>query len=209
MLNTRMRRLRRLATVLLILVTAFGLLAWNTAALFAASGAQQIATETLQPSATYGGPTVFAADQVNIRSGPSTSYDQVGVMIAGQTAPAIGRSQASEWIQIQYPGGPGGKAWVYAPLVSIRAGTIDDLPVAEVPPTSTVPPTLTSLPGTDLPGTPEPTRAPTFTAAPPIPQPTFQQQDLGGGGFPPALLIIGLFMIGIFAGFMVILRQRA
>jgi uncharacterized protein YraI len=204
-----MRKLIRFLTVLSVIVLALGLLGWNVLVLQAASLAQQLATETLQPSATYGGPTVFAADQVNIRSGPSTSYDQVGVMIAGQTAPAIGRSQANEWIQIQYPGGPSGKAWVYAPLVSIRAGTIDQLPVAEVPPTSTVPPTLTSLPGTSLPGTPVPTRAPTFTNGPPIAQPTFQTQDLGGGGFPPALLIIGFFMIGVFAGIMVVLRQRA
>jgi uncharacterized protein YraI len=204
-----MRKLIRLLTVLVVALVAASLLAWNITFSLAASPAQQVGTETLQPSATYGGPTVFAADQVNIRSGPSTSYDQVGVMIAGQTAPAVGRSQANEWIQIQYPGGPGGKAWVYAPLISIRAGTVDDLPVAEVPATSTVPPTLTSEPGTEQPGTPEPTRQPTFTAGAPIAQPTFQPQDLGGGGFPPALLIIGLFMVGVFAGLMVVLRQRA
>lgn len=192
-----------MATFLLIGLAACGLLAWDPSRL----GAAQLATETLQPSATFGGPTVFAADQVNIRSGPGTNYDQVGVMIAGQTAPAIGRSQASEWVQIEYPGGPGGKAWVYAPLISIRAGTIDQLPVGEVPPTSTVPPTLTSLPGTGQPDTPQPTRRPTFTPAPPIVQPTFQAPDLGGG-FPPALLIIGLFMVGALAGMMVILRQR-
>ena len=73
--------------------------------------ALQLATETLQPTATFGGPTIFVAEQVNVRSGPGTFYEQVGVLIAGQTAPAVGRSTASEWIQIDYPGGPGGKAW--------------------------------------------------------------------------------------------------
>lgn len=165
-------------------------------------------TETLQPSATYSGPTVFAADQVNIRSGPGVQYDLIGVMIAGQTALAIGRSAGKDWIQISYPGGPGGIAWVYAPLVSLRAGTIDGLQIGEAPATATLPPTPSPEPGTALPATAVPTRLPTFTAAPAIVQPTFQTPELGGGGFPPALLIIGLFMVGVLAGAMVIVRQR-
>lgn len=171
--------------------------------------AAQIATETLQPTATFGGPTVFASEQVNVRSGPDVSYDLVGVMIAGQTAPAIGRSPASEWIQIEYPGAPGGKAWVFAVLVSLRAGTIDSLPAVEPPPTATLPPTATFPPGTASPGAAPPTRLPTFTAGPPISQPTFGTPDLGGGGFPPALAILGLFVIGAFAGIVALLRQRA
>jgi uncharacterized protein YraI len=194
----------RFLTCVVIGLSALSAVVGTTSSLEAAV----FATETLQPSATYGGPTVFAADQVNIRSGPGVNYDLIGVMIAGQTASAIGRSQAKEWIQIDYPGGPAGRAWVYAPLVSLRAGTIDQLPVGEAPPTSTPLVTQTSEPGTILPTTAVPTRLPTFTAAPPVVQPTFQTPELGGGGFPPALLIIGLFMVGVLAGAMVVLRQR-
>jgi uncharacterized protein YraI len=199
-----MRKFYRLLTILLIAVAMSAGVLLN----FTLMASAQQATETLQPTATFGGPTVFVADQVNVRSGPNVKYELVGVLIAGQTAPALGRSPGSEWIQIEYPGGPGGKAWVYAPLVSVREGTLEGLPVAEVPPTATIPPTETPLPGSVLPGTPEPTRLPTFTAGPVIIQPTFTTPDLGGGGFPPAILIIGLFMIGIFAGVMVVLRQR-
>ena len=170
--------------------------------------AAQLPTETLQPTATFGGPTVYVSEQVNIRAGPGTNYEQVGVMIAGQTAPAIGRSAANEWIQIEYPGGPGGKAWVYALLVAVRAGSIEQLPVSDAPPTATLPPTPTPLPGAAIAGTPAATRLPTFTAGPPILQPTFQTPDLGGSGFPPALLILGLFVMGVFAAIMVVLRQR-
>lgn len=201
-----MKLFSRILVITLILVIAV------SATTFTAIGAplaQQFATETLQPSATLGGPTVFAADQVNVRSGPGTFYEQVGVLIAGQSAPAIGRSSASEWIQIDYPGGPGGKAWVYSPLVSLQAGTVDALPVAEAPATATLAPTATTEGASAPVGTLEPTRLPTFTARAAIVQPTFETVDLGGGGFPPAILIIGLFMIGVFAGAVALLRQRA
>lgn len=199
-----MQQTLRLASVITVVTSLITLASFNAARLQAA----QLPTETLQPTATFGGPTVFASEQVNVRSGPDVKYEQVGVMVAGQTAPAIGRSPGSEWIQIEYPGGPGGKAWVFAVLVAVRAGTIETLPVVEPPPTATLPPTLTPLPGTVLPGTPVPTRLPTFTPGPPIIQPTFETPELGGGGFPPALPIIGLFVIGVFAGIVALLRQR-
>lgn len=194
-----------------ILVTTLILVVAVSATTFTAFGAPtaQLATETLQPTATFGGPTVFAAEQVNVRSGPGTFYEQVGVLIAGQTAPAVGRSSASEWVQIEYPGGPGGKAWVYSLLVSLQAGTVDALPVVEAPATATLAPTATTEGGGGPAGTPEATRLPTFTARAAIVQPTFQSPDLGGGGFPPAILILGLFMLGIFAGAVALLRQRA
>ena len=173
------------------------------------SQAAKLPTETLQPTATFGGPTVFASEQVNVRAGPGTNYDQVGVLIPGQTAPAIGRSPGNEWIQIEYPGGPGNRAWVFAPLVAIRAGTIEELPPAETPPPPTPLPTPTFDTSLITPGTPEPTRLPTFTPAPPVAQATFESPDLGGGGFPPAIAIIGLSVIGVFAGVVAVLRQRA
>lgn len=199
----------RLVFRILIVVSILAAGVAATALTSVPSYALQLATETLQPTATFGGPTVFVAEQVNVRSGPGTFYEQVGVLIAGQTAPAIGRSSASEWIQINYPGGPGGKAWVYSLLVSLREGTVEELPVSEAPATATLAPTTTPEPGSVAAGTPEPTKPPTFTARAAIVQPTFQTPDLGGGGFPPAILIIGLFMIGAFAGIVAVLRQRA
>lgn len=175
----------------------------------ATSQAAQLPTETLQPTATFGRPTVFVPEQANVRSGPDVNaYELVGVMTAGQTAPAIGRSPGGEWIQIEYPAGPDGKAWVFALLVTVPSGTIDALPVVEPPPTVTLAPTATPLPGTAPPGTPQLTRLPTFTPGPPVVQPTFQTPDLSGSGFPPALLIVGLFVIGVFSGIVALLRQR-
>mgnify|MGYP006421431885 FL=1 len=67
-------------------------------------------------------------DFVNIRSGPSSYfYPRVGVLLSGQSAPAIGRSPGGDWIMIAYAGAPGNVGWIYAPNVSLLAQ--DFLPV--------------------------------------------------------------------------------
>ena len=55
-----------------------------------------IATVTGTPT----GPVIVVPDQVNVRTGPSTEYELIGVLIAGQTAPAIGRTAGGDWIQV-------------------------------------------------------------------------------------------------------------
>ncbi|MFQ5407408.1 MAG: SH3 domain-containing protein [Anaerolineales bacterium] len=200
--------MKRAATFLLLAALVVGLSLAAQQPDVQAQVATVTATWTLVPSATLGGVTVFVPDQVNVRVGPGTQFDQVGVLIAGQTAPAVGRTEFGEWIQIEYFGAPGDRAWVFAPLVVLREGTIDELQVATAPPTATRPPTATFAPGVGPGGTPLPTRLPTFTPAPPVVQPTFAPPDVGGGGFPPALIIIGLFVVGILSGIVAILRQR-
>ncbi|MGB2909532.1 MAG: SH3 domain-containing protein, partial [Anaerolineales bacterium] len=58
---------------------------------------------------------------VNVRAGPSTvGYEIIGVLVAGQQVPALGRSTGGDWIKIAYPGVPGGVAWIWSDLVDIR-----------------------------------------------------------------------------------------
>jgi len=147
-------------------------------------------------------------DQINVRSGPSTDYPIIGVLIAGQQVPALGRSLGGQWIQVVYPGGPEGVAWVYAPLV-VPAG---NLPVIEPPPTPTpkttptIDPTLAAQFIVEV----QPTRLPTFTAPPPLALPTFS--DTGGVGvtrrLPMGLLIVGLTVVGLFGALISFLRSR-
>ena len=140
-------------------------------------------------------------NQINVRSGPGTFYDKVGVLLANQQVPAKGRSAGGDWILIDYPGVPGGAAWVYAPLVNLTPGT---LPVVAPPPTptplatSTIDPTLAAQFVITL----EPTRLPTFTEPPPLAIPTFVTGSLAGtpGGVPMGLIIIGLASLGILIG---------
>jgi uncharacterized protein YraI len=149
--------------------------------------------------------------QINVRSGPSTYiYPPIGVLLAGQSAPALGRSPGGDWIQIYYPGVPGSVAWVYAPLVSLSGGV--NLNIIEPPPT----PTPVSTPTIDptlaaafiAPETP--TRLPTFTPAPALVIPTFTDSTSASnsGGVPMGLIIVGLGFLGIFGALISFLRGR-
>jgi hypothetical protein len=147
------------------------------------------------------GPTIVVPDQVNVRLGPGTNYAKVGVLIAGQEAPALGRSPGGEWIQIAYPGVPGNVAWVYAPFVVLDAGQ-ELLPIIEPPPTPTprIAPTIDpTLAAQFNLGEAPPTRLPTFTPADPVIQPTLEPlSNEVGQGFPPILAILGLLVVGLF-----------
>jgi hypothetical protein len=159
------------------------------------------------------GPTIRVnadQDQINVRSGPSTYYDIIGVMIAGQTAPALGRTAGGDWVQIGYAGVEGGVAWVYSPLVTlIRSG---DLPILEPPPTSTprvtptIDPTLAAQFVVEVPST----RLPTFTNAPTLVFPTFEVQDepISTSSFPMGMLIAFLGIVGIMGALFSFLRGR-
>ena len=147
------------------------------------------------------GPMIVVPDQVNVRLGPGTNYDKVGVLIAGQEVPALGRTPGGLWIQIVYHGVPGNIAWVYAPYVVLDTAQ-QLLPIIEPPPTPTprmtptIDPTLAAQ--FNL-GEAPPTRLPTFTPAEPVVQPTFESEQVEGRrGIPPILAILGLLVVGLF-----------
>jgi len=188
-----------------LMVLGSALLLLSLASGAAASPHAQEPTVTGTPE----GPMILVPEQVNVRTGPSTDYEKVGVLIAGQRAPALGRSPGGEWIQIFYPGVPGNLAWVYAPFVVLDADQ-RLLPIIEPPPTptprvtATIDPTLAAQ--FNIGGAP-PTRLPTFTPAEPVPPPTFDEtQTELSGGFPPILAILGLLVVGLFGTVISVLR---
>lgn len=161
-----------------------------------------IATVTSTPS----GPIVtvrldLEQTSVNVRSGPSTTYEKVGVLLLGQKAIAKGRSAGGEWILIEYPGAPGGTAWVFGLNVNITAG---ELKVVQPPPTPiplytvTIDPTMAAQFVVTL----APTRIASFTPPPPLVIPTFTAQSAADiqSRVPMGLIIIGLAAIGVFLG---------
>lgn len=147
------------------------------------------------------GPMIIVPDEVNVRLGPGTNYDKVGVLIAGQEAPALGRSSGGEWIQIIYPGVAGNVAWVYAPFVVLDSSQ-QLLPIIEPPhtPTPKVTPTIDpTLAAQFNLGEAPPTRLPTYTPADPVIQPTIEPVQVESSrGFPPILAILGLLVVGLF-----------
>lgn len=147
-------------------------------------------------------------DQINVRSGPSTDYPLVGVLIAGQRVAALGRSLGGDWVQIAYPGVEGGTAWVYSPLVTLEGSP----PLVEPPPTPTpkttptIDPTLAAQFIIDIPAT----GLPTYTPPPELVLPTFttEPQSTGTGRIPMGLMIIGLGIVGLFGAIISYLGSR-
>jgi hypothetical protein len=140
-------------------------------------------------------------DSINVRSGPNSLYQKVGVLLVGQTVQAIGKSPGGDWIQINYPGVQGGKAWVFSSYVDITGG---ELPIVEPPPsptpqyTSTIDPTLAA----QFMVTVQPTRLPTFTEPAPLLIPTYEERlpNQLPGGVPVGLIIVVLGVTGILLG---------
>jgi len=148
-------------------------------------------------------------DFINVRSGPSTLYPSVGVLLVGQTAPALGRSPGGEWIQIEYPGVAGGKGWVFSVLVSLSPG---QLPIVEPPPTvtpqftQTIDPTLAA----QFVVTQQPTRLPTYTEPAPLSIPTYVANTPNQlpGGIPMGMIIVILGVTGILLTLFSFIRVR-
>jgi len=145
----------------------------------------------------------------NVRSGPNAAaYEIVGMLIVDQQVPALGRSPAGDWIQISYPGIPGGVAWVWKDLVEV----VGSPPIVDPPPTPTprttptIDPTLAAQFLVEVP----PTRLPTFTAPPPVSIPTFPAEagQSPTGRVPIGLVIIGMAVVGLFGTLISFLRGR-
>ncbi len=174
--------------------------------------AQQPTGSIATVTSTSSGPTVTVnadQDQINVRSGPSTNYPQVGVLVAGQQMVGLGRTPGGDWIQIVYPGVPGGLAWVYSGLVTVGIG---DLPVVEPPPTPTprTTPTVDPTLAAQFVIESTPTRLPTFTPPPPLVLPTFESQPLApvaSANIPMGIVILSLGVIGVFGFFISLLRR--
>jgi hypothetical protein len=147
--------------------------------------------------------------QINVRSGPGTNYDKVGVLLTGQQVPAKGRSVGGEWVLVEYPGVPGGAAWVFSSLVELMGGT---LPVIEPPPTptplvtATIDPTLAAQFLVDN----VPTRMPTYTEPAPLTIPTFSAVSnvQGIGNIPVGMIILIVGGMGILLGLITLVQGR-
>jgi hypothetical protein len=148
---------------------------------------------------------------VHVYAGPSIyDYPSVGVMLANESAPAIGRAKdRKEWIQIRYLGVPGSTAWIYASWVSLSPGAL--LPTIDIPPTPTpfATPTIDPVLEAAYIGQQTPTRLPTFTPPPPLDVPRFT--DAPGAstrGVPAGLLIVSLGLFGFLGAVISYLRGR-
>ena len=153
--------------------------------------------------------TVNYTEQINVRNGPSTVlYDIIGNMQPGETAQALGVSPGRDWVQIVFPAGPGGIAWVHTSLISISSG---NLLIVEPPPTA-VPlttPTVDLTLAAAYVFEPTATRMPTYTPPPPLEIPQFTEvpAENSNDGVPMGAFVIGSGILGIL-GYLVSLSRR-
>jgi uncharacterized protein YraI len=156
--------------------------------------------------------TVYQNNNViHVYAGPSTyDYPSIGILLANETAPAIGRAKDRlDWIQIKYEGVPGATGWIYGPYVKLSAGAL--LPIVEVPstPTPFSTPTIDPTLAAAFIGQQTPTRLPTFTPPPPLEQPQFTDgPNAAATNVPTGLLILGLGLFGFFGAVISYLRGR-
>ena len=128
------------------------------------------------PQAAPGEPTVTAVVDLNVRRGPSTAYDVVGSLRAGNSARILGSNPARTWWKIECPGGAG-ECWVSGGHQFSTAENAENVAVAAVPPAPTQPPAaVAEANATYTPtATVDPQATPTATAdpnAPPTHTPT-------------------------------------
>jgi len=146
----------------------------------------------------------------NIRMGPSsTIYPKVGVLYPGDTAPALGRSPGGDWIQIEFPGAPYGKGWVYSPLVQVSPGTlqiVEPPPTPGPPATATIDPTLAA----QFNVIPTGTRLPTFTPPPSLVVPAYLETNSvnSGGSVSVATIILALITLGLIGFLLSVISRR-
>ena len=100
-----------------------------------------IGVPAVSPTAEAGTETPSASgtviQQINVRKGPGTEFDSVGMLNAKESAALTGRDASGSWLQIAYAAAPDGKGWVAAAF--IQSAATDSLPVvgkaaAAVPP---------------------------------------------------------------------------
>lgn len=148
-------------------------------------------------------------ESINVRSGPGTLYDIVGVLLPGQDAAVKGRTSDGDWLLVDYPGAPDNQGWIYTNLVSLTPGEVS---IVEIPPTVTplVTETINPTLAAQFITTPIPTRLATYTPVEPLVVATYQDQARTHilGGIPMGLIILIMFGIGSILALISFIRNR-
>lgn len=176
--------------------------------------AQQPTGSVPTVTGTPSGPSITvdpSLDTIKVYAGPSSfDYPAIGILLANETAPALGRARDRlEWIQIYYPGVPGSKGWVYGLYVKLSPGAF--LPPIDIPatPTPVSTPTIDPTLEAAFIGQQTPTRLPTFTPPPPLELLSFNEPNATETtGIPAGLLILSLGLFGFFGAVISYLRGR-
>jgi uncharacterized protein YraI len=83
----------------------------------------------LVESASGSGSAVsgLVIQKVNIRNGPGTEYETLGVLNSNDVVFITGKEAGGKWIQIEFASAPDGKGWVTAAF--LKAGNLESVPL--------------------------------------------------------------------------------
>ena len=102
------------------------------------------ATPTLTPTPPT--PTLLAKADLNIRTGPSTQFQVIGILPADMSVEILGVNAERTWWLVSFPGAPNGQGWASANAAYGTALHAENVPVVVSPPTPTPMPTATAIP---------------------------------------------------------------
>jgi uncharacterized protein YraI len=95
------------------------------------------------------GVSGLVIQKINVRNGPGTEYETLGVLNPNDVVFITGRNQNGVWLQIEFAGASDGKGWVTAEFLQVE--NIDGLPLIGVEVTETaMPVTATEPPSVDM-----------------------------------------------------------
>ncbi len=119
-------------------------------------------------------PLLVTLIDLNVRGGPGTNYDLLGLIPSGAKAEVLGRDDTRQWWQIRFPPAIDGFGWVSADPNFAKAMNVENMPIVRAPATptgtSTPTPTLTPSPTyTPIPFTSTPTHTPSLPTYTPTP----------------------------------------
>lgn len=133
------------------IIGLIALIVIGVALAFALFGNQDVpdGPEVVPPPPVPGVPSATAMADVNIRSGPSTSYPSYGVAPVGSVGEVIGVSEDRGWWVIKLPTtvSSNGQGWVSGQYVQVtNAENVPVVPTPPLPPTVEVPPPASNAP---------------------------------------------------------------
>lgn len=102
---------------------------WVAAAYVQVDNPADIPTALPTTTATPRGPTGEVMQKLNVRSGPGTAYDTLGMLLPQTLVVLTGKNNTATWLQIEYAAAGSGHGWVTAAYVQVQ--DIAALPVLD------------------------------------------------------------------------------
>lgn len=95
------------------------------------------------------GGSVLVVQQVNVRTGPGTQFETIGMLSPNDVVALTGKDSSGVWLQIEYATGPEARGWINAEFV--QASGAESLPVVSKPGPATGTQVPEGSPSTSLP----------------------------------------------------------